>query len=107
MSDAMLNIILALIGLLGTIIVYVIVPYYKSKVSKEQRENIEFWTKTAVLAIEKYYEHITGKGFEKKQFVMDFIMKQNLNITEDQLSVLIDSIVEECINRPKKELDKD
>ena len=105
MSDAMLQIILALIGLLGTVLVYVVVPYFKSKTTKEQRDNIKFWTGIAVVAIEKYYEGKAGQGITKKQFVMDFIMDQGFDITEDQLSVLIDAVVEEIINKPKEKIE--
>lgn len=107
MDDAMLKIILALIGLLGTVITYIVVPFIKTRTTKEQRDNVQFWTETAVVAIEKYYEGQSQKGPLKKEFVIDFVKKQGFNISEDQLNILIDAIVEEIINKPQKELDQD
>lgn len=104
MSDATLKIILALITLLGVIITNVLVPWIKGKTSKEQRDNLTFWVKTAVMAIEKYYENQGHSGLLKKSEVIDFIVSQGFDIEDEQLSLLIDAVVEEIVNKPAKEL---
>lgn len=103
MSDATLQIVLALITLMGAIITYLIAPLLKSKLTKEQRDTVLFWTEIAVVAIEKHYEGEIGKGELKKEYVIEFL-KNTLEIdkymSEEQLGVIIDTVVEEVINQP-------
>ena len=46
-------IVKVLIPILGTIITYILVPFLKQKITKEQREEIYFWVKIAVGAAEQ------------------------------------------------------
>lgn len=97
----MIKIILALIGLLGTVITYIVIPYIKSKTTKEQRESVVFWVQIAVNAAEQIYKG-KGQGKDKKQYVIEFLNSKGIQITEDQLDALIEATVFE-INKIKTE----
>ncbi|SDX89978.1 phage holin, LLH family [Tepidimicrobium xylanilyticum] len=83
-----------LIPLLGAIITYLIVPFIKQKTTKEQRENIYFWVKVAVAAAEQIYKE-KGQGKLKKEYVVDFLVSKGINITIQELDVLIEAAVKE------------
>ena len=102
MMEGTTNIILALIGLLGTIITYVAVPYFKAKTTKEQRDGMYFWVKTAVAAAEMIYNE-KGKGLLKKEYVVAFLVERGINININELEVLIEAAVKE-LNLTKETL---
>jgi hypothetical protein len=83
-----------LIPLLGAIITYLIVPFIRQKTTKEQRENIYFWVKVAVSAAEQIYKE-KGQGKLKKEYVVDFLVSKGINITIEELDVLIEAAVKE------------
>ena len=85
-------IIVAFIGLVGTVLTTVLVPYFKSRTTAEQRENIYFWAKLAVEAAEKIFKE-TGMGKEKKAYVIKFLEEHGIVLDEDQIDVVIESAV--------------
>ena len=89
--DIMVKVI---IPILGAIITYLIVPFIKQKTTKEQRENIYFWVKVAVQAAEQIYKE-KGQGKLKKEYVVDFLVSKGINITIQELDVLIEAAVKE------------
>lgn len=97
-------VILAIISVIGAILTRVLVPYLKNKINEQKLSEIKFWVDIAVIAVEKAFETEPGMGEVKKYQVMDFIKKLNLPITDEQLEILIDAVVEELINRPYIEL---
>ena len=97
-------IVKVLIPLLGAIITYLIVPFIKQKTTKEQRENIYFWVKVAVSAAEQIYKE-KGQGKLKKEYVVDFLIAKGVNITIEELDVLIESAVKE-LNMAQEKLIK-
>lgn len=105
MDEGLVNILLALISLLGTIIVAVLVPYVRSKTTKEQRDKVEYWTDKAVKAMEIFYEGNPKQGPIKKETVIEFIVEMGIKIPEKQLSVLIDAIVKEMNDAKEKVLE--
>lgn len=68
--------------------------YIESSTTKEQRENALFWIKFVTPIAE---ELMTGKGrgLEKKQYVLDWLEKNNVKLTTEQLNALIDMVVKE------------
>lgn len=86
------SVVVALIGLLSTIVTAVLVPYFKSKTTAEQRDNIYFWAKIAVEAAEKIYRE-AGQGKAKKEFVKQFLADHGISLDENQLDVVIESAV--------------
>lgn len=93
-------VILAIISVIGAILTKVLVPYLRSRIDEQKLSEIKFWVDIAVIAVEKAFETEPGMGEVKKYQVMDFIKKLNLPVTDEQLEILIDAVVEELINRP-------
>lgn len=85
-------IIVALIGLLSTVITAVAIPYFKSKTTNAQRENIYFWVKLAVEAAEQIFSD-PGMGATKKQYVEKFLTEHGLTLDADQLDAAIEAAV--------------
>lgn len=96
-GEAFVQIVSAVIALLGAVVTYLIVPYIKSKTTMEQQKTIEFWVYAAVKAAEQIFAG-QGLGKEKKQYVVDFLNNLGIAITEAQLDILIESAVLE-LNR--------
>ena len=80
--------------ILGAIITYILVPWIKQITTREQRENIYFWVKVAVAAAEQIYKE-KGQGKLKKEYVVDFLVSKGINITIQELDVLIEAAVKE------------
>ncbi len=106
-TEVIIALITAVMGFLGILVSKVLIPFIKfkieeskAKLSKEQRETLDYWTKKAVIAIEKAYEGESKQGPVKKEQVMIFINKLNLNVDPEILKVLVDAVVEELINNP-------
>jgi hypothetical protein len=87
-------IIKIIIPILGAIITYLIVPLVKQKTTKEQRENIYFWVRVAVQAAEMIYKE-KGQGKLKKEYVVTFLQSKGMNITMQELDILIEAAVKE------------
>lgn len=98
-SDAVVQIGTVIIALIGAVITYIIVPYFKSKTTKEQRESIAFWVRVAVNAAEQIYDE-KGQGKVKKEYVIKFLSDKGITLTLEQLDVLIEAAVYE-LNKMK------
>lgn len=93
-GEVFVRIVLGVISILGAVITYMVVPYLKSKTSKEQRETIMFWVSVAVSAAEQIFNE-RGMGAEKKKFVVEFLVEKGIKVSLDELDVLIESAVKE------------
>ena len=93
-SDAFVNITKCIIILLGTVITYVVIPYIKAKTTEEQRNNIYFWVQVAVNAAEQIYVE-KGMGMIKKKYVVEYLRNKGINISEEDLNILIEAAVKE------------
>lgn len=83
-----------IIPLLGAIITYILIPYVRAKTTKEQRDNVYFWVQVAVQAAEMIYRE-RGQGKLKKEYVIEFLTSQGINITLQELDILIEAAVKE------------
>ena len=92
------------IPVIGAVILYVAIPYFKSKTTKEQRDEIYFWVKLAVKTAEQIHKE-KGQGVEKKDYVIQFLKDKGFNISEEELNALIEASVYE-MNNIKDELTK-
>lgn len=81
-----------LIALIAAIITAFVIPWVKSKTTAAQREEIEAWVRIAVTAAEQIYSG-SGKGKEKKKYVLDFLAEKNLKIDEESVDLMIESAV--------------
>lgn len=91
------RIIVALIGVLASIITRYAIPYFISKTSAEKRKEISFWVRLAVEAAEKIFkEH--GMGAEKKAYVKAFLESKGFTLDEGEIDIAIESAVLEMQN---------
>lgn len=90
-------VVMALKSLLLVMSVFVVPylqKYLKQNTTKEQRENALFWIKFVTPIAEELIKG-KGKGLEKKEFVLDWLEKNNIKLTAEQLNTLIDMVVKE------------
>lgn len=90
-------IIEALGVLLAAIILYVVVPYIKSKTTQAQQQAINDWVRIAVAAAEQIYIG-SGRGAEKKAHVLDFLASKGVTLDEASVDAMIEAAVLE-LNR--------
>lgn len=95
-------IIKVIIPIIGAILTYLIIPFIKAKTTKEQRDELYFWVRVAVSAAEQIYKE-KGKGVEKKEYVIRFLSSMGINLTIQELDVLIEAAVKE-LNLVQNEL---
>ena len=82
----------SIIALAAAVVTAVLIPWIKSKTTAAQREEINAWVKIAVTAAEQIYTG-TGKGKEKKDYVLKFLEEKNLKIDEKSVDLMIESTV--------------
>lgn len=90
-------IIEAVIALAGVIVSCVLIPYIKSKTTTEQQKEINAWVKIAVAAAEQVYVG-SGRGEEKKAYVINWLREHGVTVDEAKLDALIEAAVYELTN---------
>lgn len=95
MSDGMVKIILALIGLLGTIVTTVVVPYIRSKTTSEQRDNAYQIVKIVVSAADQMLKIEDPSGQKRKEYVVDKLEKIGVKLDVKTLDLFIEAAVAE------------
>ena len=83
-----------LLLVMSVVVVPYVQKYLKQNTTKEQRENALFWIKFVAPIAEELIKG-KGKGLEKKAFVLDWLEKNNIKLTSEQLNTLIDMVVKE------------
>ena len=86
----------AVISLLAVIITYRLVPWLKSKLDKQQMENLYIAAKTAVFAAEQLAN--TGVVQDKLRYVMARLAEQGYDVDEETIRDAIESAVMELKN---------
>lgn len=82
----------ALIALAVALVTYVLVPLIKAKLTDVQFNALKKWVKIAVECAEQIFKE-TGKGKEKKAYVVEFLKSKGIEYTEEELDALIESAV--------------
>lgn len=85
-------IIEAVIMLIAAIFSAVLIPWIRSKTSAAQFEKIKMWVNVAVEAAEQLYAG-SGRGAEKKAYVVEFLNGKGFKIDADSLDKLIEAAV--------------
>jgi hypothetical protein len=105
MNQTLFNIILACIPIIGMVITGFIIPLIRTKLDTQKLSLIVKWVSYAVNAAEMIYKDQMKSGTAKKAFVIEFIdklfNKKKVVITKEQISVLIENIVNE-VNKDKQ-----
>lgn len=99
------SIIQAFIALLSVIITSVLIPLIRSHTSVAHCNKIQTWAKIAVEAAEQIYQG-SGRGAEKKSYVMKFLNQHNLTYDEAAIDALIESSVK-MLNIAQDNIKKD
>ena len=90
-------IVKAVFMLAAVIILYVLVPYIKSKTTAEQQAKFNLWVKIAVESAEQIYIG-SGRGVEKKEYVIAFLKERGMTIDTNALDAMIEAAVYELKN---------
>lgn len=84
----------AVAALIAALITAFLVPYIKSKTTAEQQKEINAWVKIAVAAAEQIYTG-SGRGEEKKEYVINWLREHGITVDEAKLDALIEAAVYE------------
>ena len=82
----------ALFALLGLILTYLLIPFLKSRISADQLAEAKMWATIAVQAAKQLYIG-SGKGREKKEYVLKFLESKGFKLDADSIDNLIESSV--------------
>lgn len=97
-NEIFVKICVSIITILGALITTFVIPYIKSKIGQQNMNKIVEYAKIAVRCAEQIYTPEQWK--EKKQYVMDYLLnlvnnKLNIKITEEDLDVIVEGVVNE------------
>ena len=98
-SFEILQVVLAIVSIVVT---GLLIPLIKTKVSKDKLTKALVVTEIAVKAAEQIFKE-TGQGAIKKKYVIDYLKKSGLNLTDEEINALIESAVKE-LNLWQKEI---
>lgn len=93
--DNMVNItpvVEAFITLAVAIITAFVIPWLKQKIGAEKLAQYSEWVTIAVQAAEQIYAG-SGRGAEKKAYVLDFLQKKGFKLDMDSIDKLIEAAV--------------
>ena len=105
MDDGLVQIILALIGLLGTAITAIVVPLIKAKYDAEKRAKVYEYIEIAVNAAEQILKVEDPTGQKRKQFVVDYLNNKGLKVSMQDLNMMIEAAVNQLNMIQKQALD--
>ena len=81
------QIIIALIGLLASLITYRLVPWIKANTTAKQRENINTMVRIAVFAAEQLYGSKSGQ--EKLKYVEDWLLARGIKVDRADIEACV------------------
>ena len=86
------QIVVALVGVLATIVTGYLIPYIRSKTSSDVQAEINYWATVAVNAAEQKYS-APKSGEKKKEYVLEFLKAKGFKIDLNSLDNVIESAV--------------
>lgn len=92
MTVDLTQIIVAILTLAISMVSAFLIPYIKTKVTAEQFATIKLWVQVAVQAAEMLYVG-SGRGEEKKQYVLDFLKSKGFALNMEEIENLIEAAV--------------
>lgn len=93
MNEGIVQIILAIIALLGTVITAIVAPYFRKKYSREQRQEIYEYVDIAVKTAEQILKKHDPTGKLRKEFVLKRLNDKGFKLTENDLNMMIEAAV--------------
>lgn len=91
-------IISAALTLIMAVITTFLIPYLKTKIDANKFDKIKSWVTVAVEAAEMIYVG-TGRGEEKKAYVVQYLNSKGYTLDADSINNLIESAVLELKTR--------
>lgn len=85
-------IVVAFCGLIGTILTVIVAPLIKAKTTAQQQAMIQSFVNIAVAAAEQIFVE-SGKGAEKKAYVLEWLAARGIAVDEDALDAMIEAAV--------------
>ena len=82
----------AIIALVVAVITAFVIPWLKGKIDADKLEKIKLWVTVAVEAAEQIYKG-SGRGEEKKAYVVQFLQEKGFTLDPDSLDKLIEAAV--------------
>lgn len=79
-------------ALIAALITAFLIPYIKSKTTAQQQAEINAWVRIAVAAAEQIYTG-SGRGQEKKAYVLNWLREHGVTVDEDKLDAMIEAAV--------------
>lgn len=96
------------VGVILVILAKVVIPKIKNSVSSDTLDTVTCWVNEAVNAAEQMMKSSTGA--EKKEYVINFVdqvfQENNINISAEQLDVLVEAAVKKMNDESKKTEEK-
>lgn len=92
MTVDLTQITVAILTLVISLVSAFLIPYIKTKVTAEQFATIKLWVQVAVQAAEMLYVG-SGRGEEKKQYVLDFLKSKGFTLNMEEIENLIEAAV--------------
>ena len=86
-----LQVVLAIVSIIVT---GVLIPLIKTKISKTDLEKALVITDIAVKAAEQIFKE-SGQGPIKKKYVIDYLKKSGLDLSNEEINALIEAAVKE------------
>lgn len=87
------EILLAIIGLIGTIITAVAVPLIRQKLTTEQQAELAKWVRIAVSAAEQIFTG-TELGKEKMKYVLDWLAANGVKMDDTKVAAEVKLLIE-------------
>lgn len=84
----------AAIALIAAAVSVFLIPWIKSKTTAVQRNELVAWAKIGVAAAEQIY-HGSGRGEEKKKYVVEFLASKGITFDEASINNAIEAAVKQ------------
>lgn len=93
MSMELISVIILIAGFIVSL-AKILWPLVKANLTATQVGTLTFLIKTAIFAAEQLFKEV-GKGKEKKEFVIDFIMTKFPTMIREEVEVLVEGVGKE------------
>lgn len=105
MNDAIINLVVAVIGVAIAAITRYVIPWIKSKITESKWEQLISWAVVAIRAAKQTFPPEENEA--KKEWVRDYLhgiitFKLHINVNEDDLDRIIEGVYNEIKEAEKK-----
>ena len=88
------NILQVVLAIVSIVVTGILIPLIKTKIKKEDLEKAIIITDIAVKAAEQIFKE-SGQGPIKKKYVIDYLKKSGLSLSDEEINALIEATVKE------------